>query len=102
MASHLHPMRHEWLLRGDHVTEKRGKRILEFVREEVCNFCPRERISKIDADVWKVLSRRYKGENVPLEEREQDSSVLADEIAASTNLPELRDQINARAKRGKR
>lgn len=101
MAGTLHPLRHKWLFRGDEVTMRDAKEITEFRRDEQCEYCARERHTRMDAILWEVISRRYTGENVPLEERAPSGSELAAEIAETTNLPELRTQIRAQARKGK-
>lgn len=101
----LHPVRHEWIVQGDVVTMREHLEgedwITEIERHERCDYCPRERISVIEVWSWQVLRRRYRGENVPPEERSMPRSELASEVEATTPNAELKAQIKRMRKKGK-
>lgn len=54
-----HPTRHEWYLRGDIVTERKGRMPQTIQRFERCTYCPTELISTIDVKTWQ-MRKRYK------------------------------------------
>jgi hypothetical protein len=54
-----HPTFHDWYIKGDIVTERKGRRIKTIQRFEGCQFCPTLLISTVDVATWQ-MKKRYK------------------------------------------
>jgi hypothetical protein len=95
----IHPLRHSWLIHGDIVTKRGRKQITEFRREEQCEYCPRERLTVVDAVRWETVRRWYRGKNVAMDERTPRDFDFVTSILDGTPNDELRQQILAERNR---
>jgi hypothetical protein len=63
-----HPIWHKWYLKGDIVTERRGRTPIVIQRHYRCEYCYTERIDTINVSLWEPVRKPryvyYRGETI--------------------------------------